>query len=242
MNILDSFEVGWQYAKKHGLVVTLTLFATFVLVYWLTIQCFPEEFWTEYAKIMQSVSDVPTMAAKMEKLTPYMEEATSRIWIVNILQWLIIFGIVNMALSVVIGETKTASIKYLSLPFMTYLRVVEMVCLYFILMLLSVAYFFGLPYIYFGIRLMFAFPLMLEDPQCTVGTAIRQSWQMTKGRFLPMLAFVLLSVLVLFIGMLCLFVGVFFAGTIVIYAYLSIYRQLASDLREIATPTGEGNL
>lgn len=224
MNIFDSFDKGWQYAKKHGLVLSLILFACFLLVYWLTYKCFPDAFWVEYVKIAEKNYDFPTLMAKMEKLNPYIEEAFTKIWLVSILQWLFVYGVINMALSVVIGETRNVNFKYMSLPFLTYLKVIENLCIFYLIALIS-PYLFGLPIIFFGVRMMFVIPILLEYPKCSFLLAVKQSWQMTKGTFLTCLGFWLISFLVLLIGVIFFFVGLFLASSIVIFAYLDFYKQ-----------------
>lgn len=219
MQVFDSFEIGWQYAKKHGLGLSLLVFGIFALVCWLTYMCFPSDFWDMYLQVVKS-GDVN----KIDKLMPYIEEAQTKSWIVNMLQYLLYAGVLNVVISICTGETKGISLKYLSLPFSTYLNVISFICLMLLLLMVSM-YCFMLPFIYFGIRLMFVVPIMLEEPRCRFMDSIRISWKMSKGHFFDLLGFCLLCMLLTLIGLLCLGVGSCFTTVICMFAYIAIYKN-----------------
>lgn len=223
MKVFDSFDIGWQYAKKHGILISLLCLCAYFLVNFLFSKCLPEEFWREYVAIAQ-ITDPSLMMVKMNKLFPYVEEAMPKMMLVFMLQCLLFFGVMNVALSIVIGETKGVNIKYLSLPFLTYLKVIEIMCVMFLLFLLG-SYAFELPFVFFGIRLIFVVPLVLENPQCPLSVAMKKSWQMTRGHFFQILGFCLLVALCHLIGMFCFFVGMFFASALCIFAFLALYKQ-----------------
>lgn len=229
MKVFDSFDIGWQYAKKHGIILALVLLASYFLTELLAGLCFSDTFMEQYTKIVTSTSDPAVMMTKLEKLAPEMEAAMPKLMLVYVLSILIFFGVVNIALSIVIGETKGASLKYISLPFGTYLKVTSCVLLMIAIFLFSMPA-FEIPFIFFGVQLLFTVPILLEYPECSLFSAMKQSWMMAKGNFFPLLGFCLLSILVLFIGVLCLLVGVFFAEVIVIFAYLSLYKSKCPSL------------
>lgn len=222
MKIFDSFDEGWQYTKKHGIIFALLLFCAYILFNFLTLKCFPDEFWELYTKMLTSGSK--DMTSDLMKLSPYFEAASVKIWLVYMLQFLIMTGILNVALSIHIGETKGVSLKYISLPFKTYLRVIEYGCCMMLLFMTSV-YAAFLPFIYFGVRLMFVIPLLLEEPDCGLLDAFKMSWEMTKGGFFNLMGFFLLCCVVCLTGFLCLLVGVFVSYVVCMFAYLTLYRE-----------------
>lgn len=224
MKVFDSFDIGWQYAKKHGWALSLILLGSYFVTNLLTGMCFSDSFMEQYMKIAASTTDPAVMMVKMEKLAPEMEAALPKLMLVLVLSLLIFYGVINIALSIIIGETKGVSLKYISLPFGTYLKVVSFTLLMFAIFLIS-APTFEIPFVFFGIQLFFTVPILLEHPECSLFLAMKQSWILVKGRFFSLLGFCLLALLVLFIGILCLFVGVFFAQVVVIFAYLAVYKS-----------------
>lgn len=224
MNIFDSFDAGWQYAKKHGLGLSLVMLAIFVLICWMTFMCFPADFWEAYTRLIKS-GDITV--EKVNALMPYFESAQTKQWIVNIIQYLLYAGVMNIVVSIHNGETKGISLKYLSLPFGTYLSVIEYICLMMLLLMVS-AYCLFLPFVYFGIRLMFVIPQLLEDPGCGLMNSMRRSWVMTKGHFFDFLGFGLLCMLVMFMGFFCCGIGACFTSVICMFAYMEIYKQAKS--------------
>ena len=217
MNIFDTFDVGWQYAKKYGFGLSLLMLVIFSLICWMTYMCFSSEFWEVYIGIVKS-NDL----ANIDKLQPYIEEAQTKNWIVSMIQYLLYAGVMNIVVSIYTGETKGINLKYLSLPFTTYLSVIEYICLMMLLLMVS-AYCLFLPFIFFGIRLMFVIPKILEEPGCSMLKAMRMSWGMTKGRFFDLLGFCLMCMLVMLIGFLCCGIGACFTSVICMFAFMNIY-------------------
>lgn len=217
--VFDSFDTGWNYAKKHGLVLSVILFAIYLLVSQLFTMCFPEEFLKVYMKVIQS-GDI---AGGMVKLNPYIENAMPKIWLVSILQFALNVGVVNVAKANYDGVTERISLKYLSLPLASYIKMIGIFCM---LMLISVLglYLFGLPTIYLGTRMLFVIPAVLENPDIPLGIAFRNSWNLSKGRFWKLLGFECLCLMVMLVGAICLFVGLFFAAVVCIYAWMDIYK------------------
>lgn len=226
--VFNSLEAGWAYTKKHGLLLSVVVMLMFALAYWLTYMCFPESFWTDYMRTAQK-GDVQKMMVLLEQVMPV---AMNKIWLVTILQYLMFAGVVNAALSVVIGETDKISLKYLSLPFGTYLKVVTWFCITMLVYILS-SYLLMIPFVFFGIRMFYVLPLLLEDPASTVSIAMRRSWIMTKGHFMPLLGFSVISIMFCTVGLFMCFVGFFFTSVVCIYSYLALYRQTKNPARQM---------
>lgn len=225
--VFNSLEAGWAYTKRHGLLLSVVILLMFALVYWLTYMCFPESFWSDYMRTAQK-GDVQKLMTLLEQVMP---AAMTKVWIVTILQYLMFAGIVNAALSVVIGETDKVSLKYLSLPFGTYLKVLMWFCITMLMYILS-SYLLMIPFVYFGIRMFYVLPMLLEDPDSTVGMAVKRSWIMTKGHFMSLLGFSVISIMLCTVGMFFCFVGFFLAAVVCIYAYLVLYKQTKNPIQQ----------
>ena len=218
MKVLDSFEVGWQYAKKHGWLLTLVMFIMSIVIFYLTMACYPDGFVEEYMKVVKSGN-----IAMVQKLVPYIEAATSKLWVVNILQFMMFAGVINVALAKYEGLTEKVDLRYLSLPFMTYVKLVGLFCMYMVLLMLSTPT-FGISLFYFGTRLLFVLPVLLDDPNVTFYEAMTRSWKITRGNFWKTFGFLMLCLLLIFIGFCFLLLGTFFASVICIYALCNLYK------------------
>lgn len=182
--------------------------------------CFPDSFWAEYTKVAETGNIQRMMAFYEKNLAP----AVPKLFLVSLVQFLLSAGLVNVALTLMKGETEKVSLKYLSLPFSTYLKVTELFCVMMLMYIVSALLYF-LPFIYFGIRMLFVLPLLLEEPTCKFGTALAKSWVMTKGNFFMLLAFCIVCVLFTIVGVFALFIGVFFTTVICLYAYIDLYLK-----------------
>ncbi len=220
MDLSSIFKSGWEWTKRHWLPIMFLLIVIYALSAFVFYKIFPAEFWDLYKSVITS-GDM----TKVAKLQPYIEENAVRIWVLNLIQYALFFGVLNAALSVFIGETKTLEFKYLSLPLGTYLNLAQYICIMLILAQLSI-YALGIPLIYFGIRLLFVVPLVLQFPRISFYTAVFHSWQMTKGRFFNLLLFCIICFLLLVAGVFCCFVGVFFTSVICIFSYFILYEEL----------------
>lgn len=224
IKISEAFKRGKTHTLKWGATLALFIFIIAAFCCWLTYKCYPEAFWDEYMKIAQSgkLNDVM-------KLQPYMEEASTKMWVINFVQYFLGFGVLNVAISEFIGETKGVSIKYMSLPFATYLKLIEYICIMILLMMIGI-YTAFIPTVYFGIRTIFYAPLVLENPGCSSSEAFKASWKMTDGNFFKLLGFSIICLLLMLVGFCFCMVGACYTSVICIFAFLSMYEDAKSAL------------
>lgn len=78
--------------------------------------------------------------------------------------------------------------------------------------------------IYICLRMFFA-PYLLVDRNMGVVEAMKTSWKASEPIQGKILAFLLLSILIVIVGFLCVVVGVFVSAVILIYAQAHFYRQ-----------------
>lgn len=81
-----------------------------------------------------------------------------------------------------------------------------------------------IPVVYMGIRFIFA-PYIFVDRKVGAVEAMKMSWSASAPLQGKILLFILLSVLVVFIGCLCFFVGMFVSMITLMYAQAALYRQ-----------------
>ena len=81
-----------------------------------------------------------------------------------------------------------------------------------------------IPVVYMGIRFIFS-PYIFVDRKVGAVEAMNMSWSASAPLQGKILLFILLSVLVVFIGCLCFFVGMFVSMITLMYAQAALYRQ-----------------
>ena len=72
---------------------------------------------------------------------------------------------------------------------------------------------------------MFFAPYLLVDRNMGFVEAMKTSWKASEPIQGKILAFLLLSILIVIVGLLCVVVGVFVSAVILIYAQAHFYRQ-----------------
>jgi uncharacterized membrane protein len=98
--------------------------------------------------------------------------------------------------------------------------------------------FFIIPGIYLSIRWMFA-ELLVIDRNMRPMEALKASSMMTKGHGGKLFLFLLVTIVLLFTGLLALIVGFIPAGLVVTFATLALYENLKGVLDAAPAPTLE---
>lgn len=83
-----------------------------------------------------------------------------------------------------------------------------------------------LPGLFFGARLQFASFYVLDHKEANCIDAIQASWRMTEGYSLDLILIILIYVGILFLGVLCCFVGVIPAYMVIVYGATVCYLTL----------------
>lgn len=86
---------------------------------------------------------------------------------------------------------------------------------------------FVLPGIYLGIRLQFFGQCIVEEDAGAV-QALKQSWALTKGQFLPLLLLLLAQILIAIIGLILFGIGIFVAIPLIVMMQSYTYRLLGN--------------
>jgi len=84
---------------------------------------------------------------------------------------------------------------------------------------------FVIPGIFLGVRLSF-FRYFIIDKNLKIGESLKESWQITRGNFWNLFLFYLLCGLIGILGLICFFIGLFWAIPTTEIATAFIYRKL----------------
>ena len=82
------------------------------------------------------------------------------------------------------------------------------------------------PGIWIAVRFGFAYYLILDDEQLSIADAFRESYRLTNGYALELCGLLLASILILFVGFICLIVGILPAFVEVSFAWVCALRML----------------
>lgn len=224
--MFDSFDLAWQYFKKHGLGLGLFFMLLCLFIAVLNYLCFPQEFWAKYEEVVLS-GDLN----KITILQPYIEEAANKTWIVNIVQFLLMMGVFNIANSIV-SNTYKGILADFRLTFLQYLKLLEVICIVLLVVMFS-SYLSILLSLSLLIMLQFAVPHLIAHKDDSPILALKASIKVVMANPGKVVALDLLCILVLIIGVICLFVGIYFAFILALFAYLIAYKNFTvSNLSE----------
>jgi uncharacterized membrane protein len=95
-----------------------------------------------------------------------------------------------------------------------------------------------IPGIILACRLVFV-PLLVMDKNMEPVAAVEKSWEMTRGHGWRIFGMALVAILVVILGLICLFVGVIFAVIWIGMAFTSLYHAI--DLEEQEKLKGNGH-
>ena len=94
------------------------------------------------------------------------------------------------------------------------------------------------PGIILACRLAFI-PYLVMDKNMEPVAAVEKSWEMTRGHGWKIFGMALLAILLVILGLLCLFVGIFFAIIWISGAFAALYHAI--DLEEQKNLNGNGD-
>ena len=227
LSISSAIGTGWEYAKKHGLMVAVILLALGVI-----------------SSIVQELTGVdldPSQSralgeaigrGDMEAVAAYGELYKASLvptLISVVLQIVIYTGFYNLALGLLSGRFNSIGIDVFRLPLTVYVKFFVLEILVGIIsgvsiMLCVIPAFFIIP------RIAFAPIYLIDNPHAGIIESLSASWNMTKGNTLSIIGLGIVFIGLVIIGLLCCCVGIFFAEAIMLFAFAAAYYQLRGYL------------
>ena len=228
LSISGAIGTGWEYAKKHGLMVAVILLVLGVV-----------------SSILQRLTGIdldPSQSralgeaigrGDMEAVAAYGELYKASLvptLISAVLQILIYTGFYNLALGLMSGRFNSIGMNVFSLPLSVYVKFFVLEILVGIIssvsiMLCVIPAFFIIP------RIVFAPIYLIDNPNAGIIESLTASWNITKGNTLSIIGLGLVFVGLWVIGFLCCCVGALFAEAIMLFAFTAAYYQLRGNLQ-----------
>ena len=237
LSVSESVSQGWEFAKKHGLMLAALVFGVTLVTSLLNSFTLPADFWTNY---MQSMSDPQEAQNFSNSLLASGSTMLGMVmsFIISIIQIFFYAGFTATVLKLIRGTMEKVSFDGFKMSAMTYLKYV-VVC--FIVGFVSVIGFFlcVIPGIFFYSRLAFADWYILDHPEAGIGDALTASWNLTKGNFWSILGLMVTEIGIILLGFMCCCIGLYFAIPFAYFVEGCAYKALNGDFIDEAPIIGE---
>ena len=214
-NVLDQ---GWQYAKQHGLLI-----AVFTLIIQLVS--------SGASALLTPANALNSYMAGLQHgyvNTEALAQAYSATPVTTLLSIVLDAFVAAMVLGIVNGAYSKPDFAACKLPLMTYVKYIGVTIILAVLVVVGFICFI-IPGVILAIRLQYAGLCVLDDTECGIGEAFKRSWKMTSGHSLTLLGLVFAYIVMAVVGVLCLFVGVFFAAALINFCSTVAYTMLRDD-------------
>lgn len=219
MNNFSFSEVldrAWELSKKHGIVIAVILFVVIAAVNTLSYFITPADATEAYLKAVQHGKQLnPMMVAEIYQSS----------FICSIIQTIIFTGLYAAVMAIVKGTSTTVTFDHWKLPLAVYAKYVGATIVYGIIVFIGICCCI-LPGIFLAIRLQYAPLAIIDNHECGFVEAFKISWNITSGHFMTLLGIVFAMLIAALVGLLCCFVGVFFAYAFIIFASVVSYQML----------------
>lgn len=229
LDISNAISAGWEYAKKHGILIAVIYFITG------TISSLLQNFDTQnidsdtYTMLGERIAQGDTEA--LNRLVEiYSNSGSWLAYIIGIVFAIIVnVGLYNLALGLTSGKYTEVCFDAFKLPLQVYLKVAIVQIVVGILTCIA-ALFCIIPAFYVGPRLSQAVFYIIDHPEADIMDAIKASWKMTQGNVLALIGFSIIFFFIFIIGILCCCVGYYFTLAISLFAMTAVYYQLKGNL------------
>ena len=228
LSVSDAVSQGWEFAKKHGLLLAAIIFGFSILTGMINSLAVPQDFWANM-KAVQS-QDMNSLQKMMEANSPsVLSNIVSTI--LYILYIIFYAGFTATLLKLIRGIMVKVSFEGFKMSVMTYLKYFAVNLLVGLIIMVGTVLCI-IPGIFFATRLAFADWYILDHPEAGIGDALSASWNMTKGNFWSVLGLLFTEIVIVMIGFLLCCIGMYFAVPLAMFvegcAYLTLHENLAT--------------
>ena len=227
LSLSDAISQGWEFAKKHGLLLAGILFVFSILTGMINSLAVPQDFWANNMKAVQS-QDMNSLQKMMDAYSPsVLSNIVSTI--LYILYIIFYAGFTATLLKLIRGIMVKVSFEGFKMSVMTYLKYFAVNLLVGLIIMVGTVLCI-IPGIFFATRLAFADWYILDHPEAGIGDALSASWNMTKGNFWSVLGLQITEFGIILIGLLLCCIGIYFAIPFALFvegcAYLTLHENL----------------
>lgn len=236
IEVSEVISVGWDYAKKHGLLVAVIYLVVAIINNFLSNMFIAGDAFTIGQDLGERMArgDIEAMNQYFDLLG----HASAGSIIGVIISLIVGTGLYNFALRVMTGKVQSLEFDTFNLPLNTYLKyvgteiVVGIICMVGFICCI-------IPGIWLSARLGFASLHIIDNPEAGIGDAIKASWNMTSGNSLNLILLYIVFLLIVIAGFICCCVGMYFSMAITLFAtvcaYLTLRPEAGAEERDMST-------
>lgn len=217
---------GWEYAKKHGLLIAVIYFVVAIINNFISNMFVTGDTYAIGQELGERMAtgDIKAMQQYFDLLAHISAGALIGI----IISIIVGTGLYNFALGVMTGKVQSLEFDTFNLPINTYFKYVATEIVVGLICMVGFACCI-LPGIWLSARLGFASLHIIDNPDAGIGDAISTSWHMTEGNTFNIILLYIMFILIMIAGFLCCCVGMYFAMAITLFATTSAYLILRPD-------------
>lgn len=223
MDLSISYIYGeaWSFAKKNIIPFLVYSLISAVIGCIFMALLMPTDFWSTYMDVLSGDTRAAERLSQMQTFNP-----------LQLLQYvvsaIIMVPLYNGILGVCRG-TRKFDLDCVKVPAKVYVNFVLWYILYVLICILGTILFI-VPGVYLGIRLWQGGFYLIEHHDASIGEAMKQSWNMTRGRVLELLGLLLIglvAIIALMIPAVIIIVALAFLGPLAIAASVILAAAIA---------------
>ncbi len=224
-SIIKVIRAGWHMYKKYW-KLSLIIFGAVVLIQMVEFIFMPDGIEDMLSAYSTRIAREPFLIMDIIQFDhPNMQAGA----IVSLLiKYFIFAGIYCMMLLIMDGQKKSLTFEGFAMGHKTYWKFVTTSVIVFLITIIG-TFLCIIPGVWFGLRLQYATYIVLDEDDVSIFRAIKKSWQITRGNFLRLLAFGILSFFIYLLGIACCFIGIFVTIPWVLLADMTIYMILTRE-------------
>lgn len=227
-NISDNLSTAWVMVKKHGLMLAVYLFAIGIVNGIISSICGPS--YAAQQQLQHSLEKISSRGGDIdyqEILQQYANYSNNSVgtYISSIVGSILTIGVISVCIKLVKGELQEVDFKGFNLPFKVYAKafIVDMIVGIIVIIgfLLCIV-----PGMYLGARLSMAQLYSIDNPEASIGDALKASWNMTGNHVMSLIGLPIVWMFAAFVGFLCCCIGMYFAEAFMYLSYALAYVAL----------------
>lgn len=235
--ISEVVGAGWEYAKKHGILLAVVLLVTSIIGELISNILGPSNAGYNVgqelgARIAQG--DPEALAEFANTLS----SSSAGSLLSSIIQLIASVGLYVFVMGVVKGNVQSLEFDTFKQPLNTYLKFIVVSILEGIIVLIGTCCCI-LPGIFLATRLFLAPLRVIDNPEGGIIEALSDSWKMTQGNTFTVFLLFVVECLLCIAGLLCCCVGIYFVSAMFMFVNAIIYFTLLPNLVS-ATTNSEG--
>lgn len=226
--ISEVVGAGWEYAKKHGIILALVLFVISLVVQFASSSIAPSNAGYEAGQELGArIAQGDPQA--IQEFADMIGGSSVGSLLGNIIQLIAQVGLYTFVIGVVKGNVQSLEFSTFNQPLNTYVKYVAVSIIETIVILIGTLCCI-LPGLFLASRLCLASIRVLDKPETGIMEALSDSWKITSGNTFNIFLLFVVECLCCIAGLLCCCVGIYFVSAMFMFVFVVLYYTLLPNL------------